>query len=253
MTSDLRDKKKLTTPAPVEAKTVTGLDQARRLMPQIEEAKARLSQKEYGAYLKTLGVTRQQVRQWRRRLKNAGGVTQTVPKKPAASVKTVTSKKDKPSVTGEYKVVEPLGASLNSISIDKGYGEAIIGVEQVSEFIWVGKRDDIGRRYNSYSPMKSETDGTAEWHARITDLGFTADVEVLRPGATDDEIAKELLAKMRDMLTKLNLWRDDLEEIVWDHLKKNKEYAAEQAKNRRERAQKAAATRARKKAAKAAA
>ena len=69
-----------------------GLDKARELMPQIEAAKKAFDNPDlaevltdsfegstpYGEYLAKLGVTLEQVRQWRRRLKKAGVTVVTV-------------------------------------------------------------------------------------------------------------------------------------------------------------------------------
>lgn len=69
--------------------SVIGLDKAKQLMPLIEAARAQGTE-QYRAALAEHGVTTDQVRQWRSRLKKKSGVTTT--QKPASRPKAVTPK-----------------------------------------------------------------------------------------------------------------------------------------------------------------
>ena len=150
------------------------------------------------------------------------------------------SKKEQPM--GVTTMVKPLGVVLESVHVEDEYGSVNFDLDQESEYIYHGAKNHKWERLTfTWSPTKTD------WHYQFYDLRGSMTVKVFLPGTDEATVTEALLVKFREMLTRLNMWRDDLEREYRDMAREGLEYQAEQKRERSDRAKQAAVTRKRRK------
>ncbi len=100
----------------------------------------------------------------------------------------------------------------------------------------------------THSPSK-ESDKNPEWHYVYRDIGGMLSTTVFMPHADEHTVTEALLAKFKEMLTKLGMWRDKLEKEFREMVQETLEWNTQQKEERSARAKHAAAKRALQKAA----
>ena len=144
---------------------------------------------------------------------------------------------------GVTTVTKPLGVVLNNVHVDDEYGYVDFDLDQESELVYPGEKNREWERFTfTWSPTAND------WHYQFYDLRGSMTAKVFLPGEDEAAVTEALLARFRDMLTRLNMWRDDFEQEYRDMVAEGLEYQAEQKQERSDRAKHAAVTRKRRKA-----
>jgi hypothetical protein len=146
----------------------------------------------------------------------------------AELVKPVAPQKPK----GVTTIVKPLGTVLVEVNIEREKGYVIWELDQESEYVYHGKS-----RYDADSSREKPKGGIANWHHRIYDLNGTLSCAVFIDGADETAVTEALLIRLRDLMTGLNVWRDEIEqeyrklvEDHWDTVRLRKEVRSRGAK-----------------------
>jgi len=154
------------------------------------------------------------------------------------AVKVATKPQEPKDVT---TVKKPLHVVINNVQVAAEKGIVFFNLEQESQLVYHGKRRHGWMDTTSEQPDKN---GVAKWRHTIWDITGVMHTEVYIEGADVETVTETLLAKWRDMLTKLNMWRDKLEKEYRAFVKEHLEWEAQKKQERSERAKHAAAKRA---------
>jgi hypothetical protein len=150
---------------------------------------------------------------------------------------------------GVTKPKTPLRVALDNVVVGDEYGYVVFDLEQESEYVLRGKRNSKWDRWTmTHSPSK-ESDKNPEWHYVYRDIGGMLSTTVFMPHADEHTVTEALLAKFKEMLTKLGMWRDKLEKEFREMVQETLEWNTQQKEERSARAKHAAAKRALQKAA----